>query len=363
MYYSKITQGGKHMEMERRAFLSGLAGLSALPLTSKLSQAQGGTKPIVLGTFGGIFENALNGLAPSLRERAGLELQMSIGASALILTKVAASPQKSPFDAVMMTAETIRLGAAKGLFRTVTEKEIPNLAKVQPALLAPYKVDGGYLAAPTHWKAGGILWRKDLVPFEITSWYDIWRPELRNRVSIQNMPTLGGARMLITAAILHGGSQKDLEPGWKALKALRPNIREFYAITSNAITSLVAGDTWVSVNTLDLGLPLASKNVVATAPKEGVSVGVEGLAFPTTANDQDAAFKLAQFMLEDQSQLAWSKAAQVAPSTNVAVPADLQKNLVERPELLLKDSFNIDFLDMGMNLEAWASRWRRDVVG
>lgn len=350
------------MDFERRAFLSGLLGAAAMPASINGSLAQGQPKPVVLGTFGGIFETALNELKPSIRQDAGVDLQLSIGSSALILTKLAASPQRSPFDAVMMTAETIRVGVNRGLLRTVSEKEIPNLSKIQPALLAPYKVDGGYAGAPVHWKIVGILWRKDLVPFEITYWQDLWRPELRNRVSVQNMPTLGASVLLIISSLINGGDQKNLEPGWKALKALRPNIREFYAITSNALTSLVAGDTWVSVNVLDLGLPLAAKNVVATLPKEGGAFSPEGLAFPATASDPASAFRLAQSMLEDQNQIAWARAAKVAPSTNVKLPNDVQANMVETADLLGK-MFNIDFLDMGNNLENWAGRWRRDVVG
>lgn len=350
------------MDIERRVFLSSLLGATALPASVQSAFAQSDSKRIVLGTFGGIFEAALNELGPAIRKEANVELQLSIGSSALILTKLAASPQRSPFDAVMMTAETIRVGVNRGLLRTVTEKEIPNLAKIQPVLLAPYKVEGGYAGAPVHWKIVGILWRKDLVPFEITSWHDLWRPELRNRISVQNMPTLGASMLLIISSLINGGDQKNLEPGWKALKALRPNIREFYAITSNALTSLVAGDTWVSVNVLDLGLPLAAKNVVATLPKEGGGFSPEGLAFPATASDPASAFRFAQSMLDDPQQAAWAKAAKVAPSTNVTLSNEAQANIMERPELLEK-MFNIDFLDMGNNLDSWASRWRREIVG
>ncbi len=201
-----------------------------------------------------------------------------------------------------------------------------------------------------------------MVPFEITSWRDLWRPELRNRISIQNMPTLGGALMLIAAAIAHGGSQKNLEPGWKALQALRPNVRDFFAISSNAMTSLVAGDTWVTVNTLDLGVPLVGRNVVATVPVEGIGYSPEGLGFPKSAPHAANALKFANFMLDKKTQIDWANLANVAPSTQVPVPPDLQKNLLETDEAMAK-LFDIDFLGVGQNMQAWAERWRQDVVG
>jgi putative spermidine/putrescine transport system substrate-binding protein len=292
----------------------------------------------------------------------GLEMEKTAATSQVILAKMLASQGRAPFDAVMMTAEAQLLAAQKGLTQPVSERDIPSISMVQQRLLVPFKVDGGYASVPVHWKVIGILWRRDLVPFEIKSWRDLWRPELRNRVSVQNMPTLGGSLMLIAAAIAHGGSQKNLEPGWKAMTALRPNIREFYAITSNAITSLLAGDTWVSVNTLDLGLPLAAKNVVATIPEEGVTYSPEGLGFPKNAANPQGGLKFANFMLQPAQQIEWAALAKVEPSTPVSLPADVQKDLIETDAVLGK-LMDIDFLDIGLSVQKWADRWRQEVVG
>jgi hypothetical protein len=67
-------------------------------------------------------------------------------------------------------------------------------------------------------------------------------------------------------------------------------------------------------------------------------------------------------MLDPQQQVAWAGLAKVAPSTKVAVPADVQKDLIETDAVLAK-LFDIDFLDIGMNMQKWSERWRQDVVG
>ncbi len=351
------------MLIGRRRALAGSVVAGAVPVLG-LSPAWGAVEAgrLSFGGFGGIFDTAMNALRAPLKAQAGLELDKTAAGSQILLAKLQASQGQPPFDAVMMTAEAMLMGSQKGLLQTVTPATIPNMSAIQKRILAPFQVDGGYCSAPVHWKVIGILWRHDLVPFEIKSWRDLWRPELRNRISIQNMPTLGGALMLIAAAIAHGGSQTNLEPGWKALAALRPNVRDFFAISSNAMTSLVAGDTWVTVNTLDLGLPLVGKNVTATVPLEGIGYSPEGLGFPKSAPNAANALKFGNFMLEQQTQLEWAKLADVAPSTHVAVPPDLQKSLVE-DEAMLGKLFDIDFLGMGQNMQAWAERWRQDVVG
>lgn len=353
------------MTIRRRTILSRLPrdtlALMAL-LNARPGFAQSAPTQLSLGTYGGVFETALNTLAPKLKADTGIELVKSIGSSQIILSKLQAGGQHPPFEAVIMTAEAMLLGEQRNFLRPVTVEQVPGLARVQKRLLAPFATKGGYTTVPTHWKAIGILWRHDLVPFEIRSWLDLWRPELRNRISVQNMPTLGGALMLVSAAIVHGGSQRNLEPGWQAMRALRPNIREFYAITSNALTSLVAGDTWVSVNTLDLGLPLASRNVVATAPVEGVGYSPEGIGFPRFGGNEAAAYRFADFMLRDDVQLAWAQQAKVAPSTTVAVPPGLQQDLVET-EAMLSRLFDIDFLNIALDIQKWSDRWREEVVG
>lgn len=314
-----------------------------------------------LGTFGGVFELAYKALAPAFKSETGLDINLSIGSSQLTRTKLEAANGRSPFDGVMIGPEAVLMVAKQNLLTPITERNVPNVARIQKRLLAPYRIDGGYASAPLHWKAIGIIWRKDLVPFEITSWHDLWRPELRNRISVQNMPTLGAALSLIVAAIVNGGDQRNLEPGWKALKALKPNIREFYAVTSNALTSLVAGDTWASINTLDLGLPLGAKGIVATIPKEGITYSPEGIAIPKGSKNEAGALRLLNFMLEDKNQLTWARNARVAPSTSVIVPADVKKDLIESDALLDK-LFDVNFLDIGENIRNWADRWRREVV-
>jgi putative spermidine/putrescine transport system substrate-binding protein len=347
------------MTLNRRALLTSSAAMAVSAAIGRPALAD--TKKLVLGTFGGIFETSLKNMAPDIRA-AGYDLDLAIGSSQLTLTKLLSAQDRSPFDAVMMTAEAMLVAAEKGKLRTVTTKEIAGIGHIQKLLLKPFEVEGGYAATPLHWKVMGILWRKDLVPFEISSWHDLWRPELKGRISVQNMPTLGGASLLITAAIINGGSATNLEPGWKALKALRPNIRDFYAISSNALTSLVAGDTWATVNVADLGVPLAARNVVATVPKEGCPYSPEGLGFPKDPPAGDAAFGFADYMLKPGSQAKWASLAKVAPSVEMPMPPDLKNEIVEN-DAILSSLFDINFLEMGKQMPVWADRWRKEIVG
>ena len=346
------------MLLDRRGLFAGATG--ALLAATAVRAAE--PAPVVLGTFGGIFDTALGQITPALDQQAGISLSRSVGSSQIVLSKLQAGGARSPFDAVMMTAEAMLLASRNNLLQPVSTATLPNITQVQRRLLAPFAVPGGYCAVPLHWKVIGILWRRDLVPFEITSWRDLWRPELRNRISVQNMPTLGAASTLIAAAIVNGGSQHDLEPGWKAMTALRPNIRDFYTVSSNALAALVSGETWATVNVVDLGLPLTGQHVVATVPREGCGYSPEGMGVASHGKEPAAAMRMIDTMLAPAQQLAWAAAAKVCPSTSVALPADLRQSIVEDDAVLAR-LFDIDFLDMGLKMRDWSERWQQDVVG
>lgn len=345
------------LSIGRRGFL---ASAGALILGARGASAQA-AKPFSLGTFGGIFETALKEMAPRIADQLGLRLDLAVGSGQVTGAKLQAGQGRNPpFAAVFMTPDLLKVHCERGLLRPVTEREVPNLPKVQPRLLELHKAEGGYAGLPMSWMAQGILWRRDLVPFEITSWKDLWRPELRNRVSMQTLNALGGGLTLVAASTVHGGGPQDLEPGWKALVALKPNVRDYFTITSNAITSLVAGDTWASVNILNAGLPLAAKGVALAVPSEGLIFSP--LSFGVAkGGDEQSAFRFINFMLEDAQQVQWSKTALVAPSTTVTVPPDLQARLVESDALLAR-LMPIDFGYLGANMPQISERARRELT-
>lgn len=355
------------MGMDRRSFLAGGVALGAAASLQlpRAAWAQSNPNRLIYGEIGGVFDKAYKNLGARFQQKTGIELVTDVASSEPMLAKLEASAGQPSYNAVAISFDAVLRGLQRELIEPLKMSDVPSLSKVQSKIQAPLLLENGLIGGiPTHWKAIGILWRKDKVPFEITSWKDLWRPELANRISVQKMPTLGAALMLIAANIVHGGSQKDddMEPGWAAMKALKPNIREFYPLTSAAITSLVAGDTWVSVNTLDLGLPLASENIVATIPAEGCTWAGDAFCIPKGAENRESALKFIDFMLQDANQIEWAKDAQVAPSTTVVLPPDVQNGLIENADVADK-LFPIDFLHAGTNLPKWSDRWLREISG
>src|SRR5262249_22986254 len=57
-----------------------------------------------------------------------------------------------------------------------------------------------------------------------TSWDDLWRPEYKGRVGLTALNSSLGMAFMVELARLKGGSERNLEPAFKALKTLLPNV-------------------------------------------------------------------------------------------------------------------------------------------
>lgn len=56
------------------------------------------------------------------------------------------------------------------------------------------------------------------------SWADLWKPEFKGRVGITNLNSTLGTSWLVEIAKMRGGSEANVDLGFKALEELKPNL-------------------------------------------------------------------------------------------------------------------------------------------
>lgn len=352
--------------MNRRDFLkltAAAAGAYALGGLSQRVYAQRRGESLVLGTWGGIWETTFKEqIVPPFEDATGGRVIFDIANSTERVAKIRAQMARQRMDIAMLTPEAMTLAMEEGLLEPIDLAKVPNVADVHPRFKEIFQQNGQLYATGISWSATGILWRKDLVPFEITSWKDLWRPELQNRVSVQNMPTLGAASFLIAASIVHGGDQYNVEPGWEALKTLRPNIRSFFQVSSAVLNELMSGEVWAAVTMAGQGLPYASQGVGITIPEEGTTYSLQAMGIPVNAPSLDYAHEFMDFTLEPEMQRRWAAATSVPPTNaNANLDAETQTAFIETPEVV-DQLFDIDFLHMARQMEPWSERWQREFI-
>lgn len=317
--------------------------------------------PLTVGIWGGVWETAIAQVIPGFTAEYGAEVILDVGTSNDRVAKLQAS-QGSAMDVVFMTPEAMIAAKESDVLATIDDSDIPNLAVTEPVLLENFAADDGYFAVPISWTSTGILWREDLVPFEITSMKDLWDPALEGKVAIQNMPTLGAASFLIATASAYGGSQTDIEPGWEALKELKPNIQQYFTVSSDALAALVAGDLWAVSTIANQGVSLADQGVVVTFPEEGIAYSIQAAAVTSGTEKPNLSKAFIDYLMRADVQAIWAQYGKAGPAgIDVVLSAEASSSIAESPDLV-ENLLPLDFQDMADNLQDWSERWQREIA-
>ena len=87
----------------------------------------------------------------------------------------------------------------------------------------------------------GLTYNPDTIKTPPTSWADLWKPEFKGKVGITNLNSTLGTGWLVEIAKMHGGSEANIDPGFKALEALKPNLAAVAANPGAAGDAVPAG--------------------------------------------------------------------------------------------------------------------------
>ncbi|HIK09084.1 MAG TPA: extracellular solute-binding protein [Oscillatoriaceae cyanobacterium M33_DOE_052] len=147
--------------------------------------------------------------------------------------------------------------------------------------------DGPVWGAPYRWGTTAIAYRRDKfkpLGWEPTDWSDLWRPELRDRISLPNHP-----REVIGLTLKKLGHSYNTEnlaniPKLKAeLQQLHSQVK-FYS-TDAYLEPLIIGDTWLAVgsSTDILRVMERQSQIKAVIPASGTAIWADLWVQPTPA--------------------------------------------------------------------------------
>ena len=191
---------------------------------------------------------------------------------------------------------------------------IPNYNNIYTPFLNPYFDPGGDTTAdqpalqnqkfslPYLWGTTGILYDQTKVSQPITSWSDLWRPELAGHLVV-----LDDAREMMGIALLSLGYDKNatdpdrLMEAREKLMELAPGIVAFGAETIDEY--LVFGEVWVAVmyNGNAAVAERSNPDLVYVFPEEGVGIWFDNMAIPADAPHADAAQAFMNYVLDAEN--------------------------------------------------------------
>lgn len=339
----------------RRKVLKSAAALTVLVSVPRFAGAQ--SNRIVSTIFGGQTEKVYRAtIVEPFRKKYGTEVVLRYGSPGQWLTSAIVNKDNPEIDLLWLTAPENVQAVIEDIVIELSPNDIPNLRDIEPVWYEGLRKKGvGFNYAPL-----GIGYRTDMISTPPTSWADFWKPEYKGKIAMPDIVAPGGIPLLVSAARLNGGSEDNIQPGFDAMKRIRPNVRRFYKNNVEGIQLLERGE--VAMVPIHNGrvLALAENGIPAkwVAPKEGAYPGPVSFHIPKGTKDKELCMKFINFAISAEAQSDFAsqmrygtvnKKAKLTPEAAEWVP----------PLSSLRD---VDWFKIIPLRRDWLERWNREVV-
>jgi len=346
------------MEINRRNLMTSALALGAMHAFPGLSRAQ--ARRLVFATFTGSWEEAHKDvLVPAFRKaNNNAEITLDPMLSVDQIAKVKAALANPPIDVMLHDPGPALVAIDQGLVEPfpVTSSTHYNdlIADAQdPMGPAPF------------FQVVGITYNPDKIKTPPTSWADIWKPEFKGRVGITNLNSTLGTGWLVEIARMRGGSEANVEAGFKAIEELKPNLAAVAANPGALATLYQQGQIDIGPGNFNAIQILKARGVPVefVAPKEGA------IAFKTTVHivknspNKELAAKLIDAALspEVQAKLMDSPYLIVPTNTRVKMGGEIAKVLAkDHTEMKAKFKFQ-DWKKINESRAGWIEKFNRDI--
>jgi putative spermidine/putrescine transport system substrate-binding protein len=208
-----------------------------------------------------------------------------------------------------------------------------------------------------------ITYNTNLVKTPPQSWADLWKPAFKGKLAIPDISGTSGQQFLMAAARLHGGSIENIDPGFEAIKKLKPNIQMMYTQPDQIIPLFERGDIALAVWYTDRTGAAAAKGVPVAAayPSEGAIGIVPTVSVPKGSQKRDLAQKYIAVTLSPEGQQCFAQTQFAGPTNKkVQLPADLAKLVPYGP--LVQRMFFPDTDLVAKKFPEWSERWGREIA-
>lgn len=232
----------------------------------------------------------------------GAKLIVEGGKNAERATKVKESPDD--YDIIIIGDSFVADLIQDGIIDTVDSSKITNLDAVYDKAKAPMGEEYG----PAYtFNRLGIVYDKATCPIEITSWEDLFNPELEGSIAIPDITTTTGPLFYYGIAKMAGLTPgQDDEAIFAKLEELKPNVMKTYTSANDTITMLNQGEISVAVllDYVYTTAKSASEDYVWVDPAEGVYSGFNMVNIVKGCKNRELAEAFLDFYISKDVQLA-----------------------------------------------------------
>ena len=342
----------------RRRLLQTSLALGAMQLFPRLSFAQ--AQRLVFATFTGSWEEAHKAvLVPAFRKaNNNADITLDPMLSVDQIAKVTAARNNPPIDVMLHDPGPALTAIGQDLVDPFPVAQSKNYKDLIPEAQEP-------MGPAIFFQVVGLTYNPEKIKNPPTSWRDLWKPEYKGRVGITTLNSTLGTGWLVEVSKMYGGSEANVEPGFKAINELKPSLAAVAANPGSLAALFQQGQIDISPGNFNAVQILKARGVPVefVSPKEGA------IAFKTTIhvvknspNKVLAAALIESAMSpEVQTRLMKSPYLIVPTNTKVKMEGEIAKVLAkDHAEMKTRFVFQ-DWKKINEQRAQWIERFNRDI--
>ena len=248
--------------------------------------------------------------------------------------KLSASP--ATYDLMVVSDYIIGDMADAGMLSEIDKSKLPNYVNVDPNYQSQFYDPDNKYSIPYTNTIPLICYNADEVPFEVTSYADLWREEFKDKLAV-----VGEMRVIIGMAQKKLGiSYNETDPAQMALVAaelelLKPNIMTFNSDTPHIAMIEGAASAGFMFGSQIIAAQSELPNVKSVYPTEGLGFGIDNYIVPQGLPHVDATYIFLNYLLDGEVSAYASDLIDYG-NCNLAAGAFMT------PEFIAMDSINVD---------------------
>ena len=210
----------------------------------------------------------------------------------------------------------------------------------------------------------GIAYNSETVK-PIQEWSDLWRSDLKDKVSIGDISTSGGPmNVLFTADIIKADAYKETDAVFAKLKELKPNLRKTYKRSSEVVNLFTQNeiDAAVLFSFAYPRIAAANPAVKFVTPNSGGYATTNLISVSKNSKKKDLAYKFINYLLSADVQKKLAQNIKIAPTNkDVVLTNEEAKGISYGKEFVSKLRF-VDQVKAVEKQKEWTQAWRQQIL-
>lgn len=275
------------------------------------------------------------------------------------VAKLRAQKGNPQIDVVMMADAGSVIATNEGLLEPLDESRIPNMKELLPQARIKGDPYVQFLFTATV-----LAYNTQKIKTPPTSWEDLWKPEYKGRVALADTNACCGIPFIVTIARLAGGGLDNMDPGFRRIATLKPNVLTFYTSHDQMANLLNQGEAWIGPWVADRAATQHAQGapIDMVFPKEGAVLFGNGIAIVKGSRKKALAEKYINFVLDARQQKAFDEHAFLAPTNRSVKLSPAVAKYVPYGDEVLSKLYPLDWNVVARNTSAWVERWQREIT-